>query len=252
MLSMMETDAAFILDVYTEIFVWYGDGAERAARRGAGKVAHQLLRAVPRPRWAEDITHVRQAREPFLFRVKFFDWGVAGRRGVGVTGRAAEPVNCLTSFHKAVRTIAEVKHDPDAEVEKRLTDTLRGGQSEDLPFPVDAMVEAAGAGADEGYGQLLMWRVHPRGLVTVPEEEFGHMQSSHRYGSRTVQTVWCGVVCIFKRTFSFSFFLDLFFARYRTLGRDVLGEVFQWVFPSTFFLCFRVYDTEYSALLRDR
>lgn len=108
MISMLESGAAYILDVFTEVFVWYGNGAERTARRGAGKVANQLLRAVARPRWAEDITHVREAREPFLFRVKFFDWGVAPRRRDGVTGRAYEPINCITSFHKNVRTIAEV------------------------------------------------------------------------------------------------------------------------------------------------
>lgn len=179
MLSMLEDDAAFILDVYTEVFVWYGEKAERAARRGAGKVANQLLRAVPRPRWVEGITHVREAREPFLFRVKFFDWGVAPRRDLA-TGRTCTPINCMTSFHKAVRTIAEVKHDPEAEVETRLVETLREGKADDLPFPSDALVEEAGAGDDKGFGQLLMWRVHPKGLVTVPEEEFGHMQSSHR------------------------------------------------------------------------
>lgn len=188
MLSMLEGDAAFILDVYTEVFVWYGESAERAARRGAGKVAHQLLRAVRRPKWAEDITHVREAREPFLFRVKFFDWGVAPRRD-GVTGRPCEPINCITTFHKSVRTIADVKHDPEAEVEARLVETLREGKLEDLLSPADILVEEAGASQDAGFGQLLMWRVHPRGLVTVPEEEFGHMQSTHRYDALLITRV---------------------------------------------------------------
>lgn len=61
-----------------------------------------------------------------------------------------------------------------------MVQTLREGAGKDLPSPADAVVEAVGAGMDDGYGQLLMWRVHPRGLVTVPDEEFGHMQSSHR------------------------------------------------------------------------
>ncbi|CAM9567559.1 unnamed protein product, partial [Sphacelaria rigidula] len=178
MMSMLESNAAYILDVFTEVFVWYGNDAERAARRGAGKVAHQLLRAVARPKWAEHITHVREAREPFLFRVKFFDWGVARRMRDGVDG---QPINCISMFHKNVRTIAEVKHDPVAEVERRARETLEAGEGKDLPSPADAVVDAVGAGWDEGYGELLMWRVHPRGLVTVPEEEFGHMQSSHSY-----------------------------------------------------------------------
>lgn len=178
MLSMLEGDAAFILDVFTEVFVWIGDGADRTARIGAGKVAHQLVHAVARPPWAEEITHVRDDREPFLFRVKFFDWGVARQRRGG--GAAAGPNNDMTSFHKAIRTIAEVRHDPDEELEVKSAAVLLRGIEVDLPHPADAGVVAAGAGDDDGFGELLMWRVHPRGLVSVPEEEFGHVQSTHR------------------------------------------------------------------------
>eukprot|EP00903_Cladosiphon_okamuranus_P009378 g8942.t1 len=178
MLSMLEGDAAFILDVFTEVFVWIGDDADRTARIGAGKVAQQLVHAVARPPWAEEITHVRDDREPFLFRVKFFDWGVARqRRGGGTTG----PTNCMVSFHKAIRTIAEVRHDPEEELELKSTAVLLKGMEVDLPHPADAEVAAAGAGEDDGFGELLMWRVHQRGLVSVPEEEFGHVQSSHSY-----------------------------------------------------------------------
>lgn len=174
MLSMLESDAAFILDVFTEVFVWYGDEAPRTVRIGAGKVAHQLVHAVVRPAWAEEITHVREAREPFLFRVKFFDWGVSPR------GQVKGPVNDMSSFHKAVRTIAEVRHNPEKVVRAKAMETLRRGMGVDLPSPDDAIVAAVGAGEDDGYGELLMWRVHPRGLIAVPEEEFGHMHSSHR------------------------------------------------------------------------
>ncbi|CAM9593516.1 unnamed protein product, partial [Ectocarpus sp. 13 AM-2016] len=178
MLSMLEGDAAFILDVFTEVFVWIGDKADRMARIGAGKVAHQLVHAVARPRWAEEITHVRDDREPFLFRVKFFDWGVARQRKGGGGGG---PKNDMTLFHKSIRTIAEVKHDPESEVQVKSTAVLLEGLEVDLPHPADSAVEDAGAGEDDGFGELLMWRVHPRGLVSVPEEEFGHVQSSHSY-----------------------------------------------------------------------
>lgn len=179
MLSMLEGDAAFILDVFTEVFVWIGDDADRTVRIGASRVAHQLVHAVARPLWAEDITHVREDREPFLFRVKFFDWGVARRRRGGGF-RETGPKNCMTAFHKAIRTIAEVQHDPESELEMRSAAILLEGMEADLPHPADAEVKAAGAGEDDGFGELLMWRVHPRGLVSVPEEEFGHVQSTHR------------------------------------------------------------------------
>lgn len=181
MLRMLDaSDAAFVLDVFTEVFVWYGECAERSVRLGAVKVANQLLRDISRPRWAEEIMHVRQAREPFLFRVKFFDWGIAMRHD-GLTGRARKTANCMSSFHKAVRTIAEARHDPEADVERRAVEALRAGRDGDLGSPADAAVVEAGAGLDEGYGELLIWRVHPKGLISVPEEEYGHMQSSHRY-----------------------------------------------------------------------
>lgn len=176
MLSMLKGDAAFILDVFTEVFVWIGDNANRTARIGASKVAQQLVHAVARPPWAEEITHVRDEREPFLFRVKFFDWGVAKQR----RGERSGPRTDMTMFHKAIRTIAEVRHDPVSELEEKSTAVLRGGVEADLPHPADAWVEAAGAGNDDGFGELLMWRVHPRGLVSVPEEEFGHVQSTNR------------------------------------------------------------------------
>lgn len=177
MLSMLEGDAAFILDVFTEVFVWIGDNANRTARIGASKVAQQLVHAVARPLWAEEITHVRDEREPFLFRVKFFDWGVAKLR----RGERSGPKTCMTSFHRAIRTIAEVQHDPVEELEGKSTAVLLAGMEADLPHPADAGVEAAGAGNDDGFGELLMWRVHPRGLVSVPEEEFGHLQSTSRW-----------------------------------------------------------------------
>lgn len=92
--------------------------------------------------------------------------------------------------------LQQVKHDPVAEVERRARETLEAGEGKDLPSPADAVVETVGAGWDEGYGELLMWRVHPRGLVTVPEEEFGHLHSSHRWGNLVVIVmIHCCCIC---------------------------------------------------------
>ncbi|CAN0407374.1 unnamed protein product, partial [Discosporangium mesarthrocarpum] len=185
MLSMLETEAAFILDVYTEVFVWYGEAAERAIRIGAVKVAHQLLKATARPPWALEISHVREGREAFLFRVKFFDWGgVGGKAGLGWVvddGGDGGMSRCMVSFHKSVRTIATVTKGEESEVVGRALEALQERGLGDLPSPADLEVEAAGAGANDGHGKLLVWRVHPRGLVSVPEEEFGHMQSTLSY-----------------------------------------------------------------------
>ncbi|CAM9705623.1 unnamed protein product [Phaeothamnion confervicola] len=172
-MRMLETDAAYVLDCHAEMYVWYGERAERTVRLGALKVAHQLLRSVPRPKWANQAVHTRQQQEPFLFRVKFVDWGAM------VRPRAASRPE---TFFRAVRTIAAAPTaDGEAAAVDRLTAALRAAAVVPPPTAEDKLVVEAGAGGDDGYGELLVWRVTKKGLVAIADSELGQLQSASSY-----------------------------------------------------------------------
>ena len=67
---MLTEDGAYILDCWTEVFVWIGKEADPFERVGAYKVAQQIIEAIERPSWVKEITRLMQGQEPFLFRIK--------------------------------------------------------------------------------------------------------------------------------------------------------------------------------------
>src|SRR3546814_20219501 len=50
-----------------------------------------------------------------------------------------------------------------------------------VPSAAEEKVYSAGAEFDSGGGELLVWRVQKKGLISVPDEESGHFQSHRSY-----------------------------------------------------------------------
>jgi hypothetical protein len=177
-LSMLQPGAAFILDCFTEMFVWYGDTAERSVRLGAVKVANQMLKAVEsRPNWVDEVLHIRGGKEPFLFRIKFTDFGSSN----SAVQQAGLPFN----FFRNVRTIVqdEVGGSKADKATAAVVSVLVDGANKSAPPRTagDVAVDEAGAGGDGGGGELLVWRVQRRGLVPLPDEELGHFSAWNSY-----------------------------------------------------------------------
>ncbi len=175
-LSMLSSDSAFILDCFTEIFVWYGLKVNRAVRCSTVRIMHQIQQGVSlRPQLADQVLHIREGREPFLFRVKFKDWGMA-------TSKTQQ--NSLPSiFFEQVRTIATTQYDPDDERVAALKHVLESSTGNDH-FPSsqkDVEVAAAGCGSDSGEGPVLLYRVTANMLKPLDETEYGNFNSDSSY-----------------------------------------------------------------------
>ncbi len=175
-LSMLSSGSAFILDCFSEIFVWYGLKADWAVRRSAVRIMHQIQRGVSlRPQLEDQVLHIREGKEPFLFRVKFKDWAMANAK----TQQNSLPSN----FFEQVRTITTTQYDPDDERVAALRCVLESSTGNDQ-FPSsqeDAEVHAAGCGSDSGEGHVLIYHVTANMLKPLHETEYGNFNSDSSY-----------------------------------------------------------------------
>eukprot|EP01114_Cavostelium_apophysatum_P020108 TRINITY_DN6645_c0_g1_i3.p1 TRINITY_DN6645_c0_g1~~TRINITY_DN6645_c0_g1_i3.p1 ORF type:complete len:1198 (-),score=441.24 TRINITY_DN6645_c0_g1_i3:48-3245(-) len=71
--DMLDSNAAFVLDSDTEIFVWNGKYADVPEKRAALMLAEEFIQMFDRP-VETPITRVLDSAEPILFRDKFLDW----------------------------------------------------------------------------------------------------------------------------------------------------------------------------------
>ena len=71
----LDMDETFLLDCYTEVFVWVGDGANDTERRMAPETARKYADSAPDGRDPQcSITLVAQGSEPLLFSCHFLGW----------------------------------------------------------------------------------------------------------------------------------------------------------------------------------
>lgn len=178
-------DASYILDCFSEVFVWHGgasngnsnSNSRLAAAKMATRLAGDLLRAsIGRPQWANEIVHVREGQEPFVFRSKFRDWAMQKR--------THQSLSMPCTFFDSVRTTARTVSVPRDQVARAVAEHLLTSVSETLETPEEFAVKEAGAGDDEGLGELIGWRIsqaRPRGVVFIQDRFLGHFSSSSSY-----------------------------------------------------------------------
>jgi hypothetical protein len=70
---MLTTGNVYLLDDYTDVYVWFGRKSSLLMRAAAGRVARALLKAMPRPEHAQ-LTVVKEGVEGIVFKSKFGDW----------------------------------------------------------------------------------------------------------------------------------------------------------------------------------
>ncbi len=175
-LFMLSSGSAFILDCFSEIFVWYGLKADRAVRRSAVRIMQQIQRGVSlRPQLEDQVVHMQEGKEPFLFRVKFKDWGMVNSK--------AQQNSLPSNFFEQVRTIATTQYDRDDDRVAALRSVLENAREKEH-FPSsegDTEVNAAGCGSDSGEGPVLLYRVTANMLKPLDEAEYGNFNSDCSY-----------------------------------------------------------------------
>ncbi|XP_065899983.1 protein flightless-1 homolog [Dysidea avara] len=71
--DLLNTRHVYIIDCYSELFVWVGKRSERLVRAAALRLAQELCDLLERPAVAT-VTKVLQGAEQFVFRCKFVGW----------------------------------------------------------------------------------------------------------------------------------------------------------------------------------
>lgn len=71
--DMLDSNACFVLDCSTEIFVWNGKYSSFEQKKSAVMLAEEFLSMFDRPQWTP-ITTVFESAEPVLFKQRFVDW----------------------------------------------------------------------------------------------------------------------------------------------------------------------------------
>ncbi|CAM9119257.1 unnamed protein product [Chrysoparadoxa australica] len=172
LMSMLESSAAFVLDCFTEMYVWYGTQAPSGIRVGAVKVGNRLLASLAaRPRWVNEVMHVREGKEPFLFRVKFQDWGLQHKVAAGPRDK----------FFQRVRTIADTQKDPAAALAAKCREVLKDNHGKEIETAQDKAVHEAGFGDDLGMGPLEVHQLKGGELWKVKKDNIGQFQQDSTY-----------------------------------------------------------------------
>eukprot|EP00392_Amoebophrya_sp_AT5.2_P006572 g6584.t1 len=80
--DLIEEDV-MLLDCYSAVYVWVGDGAHEQEKNEAPKIAEQYIESSPDRRLVEDtpIVIVKAGNEPLLFTCHFVGWDASKRKG---------------------------------------------------------------------------------------------------------------------------------------------------------------------------
>jgi len=71
--TLLETKGVYILDCYTDVFVWIGRKSTRLVRAAALKLAQEMNAILKRPDYAM-VTRCLEGTEPQTFKIKFKGW----------------------------------------------------------------------------------------------------------------------------------------------------------------------------------
>jgi len=71
--TLLETKGVYILDCYTDVFIWIGRKSTRLVRAAAIKLAQEIHAILSRPEYAM-VTRCLEGTEPQMLKIKFKGW----------------------------------------------------------------------------------------------------------------------------------------------------------------------------------
>jgi len=79
--TLLETKGVYILDCYTDVFIWIGRKSTRLVRAAALKLAQEIRTILKRPEYAM-VTRCLEGTEPQTLKIKFKGWDDVIPRGL--------------------------------------------------------------------------------------------------------------------------------------------------------------------------
>ncbi|XP_057311886.1 protein flightless-1 homolog [Hydractinia symbiolongicarpus] len=175
--SLLDTKSVYVLDCWSDVFIWIGRRSARLVRAAALKLAQELSEFLPRPAFSL-VTRNLEGVEQSVFKTKFAGWDDV----------------LAVDFTKTADRVAQIKKESDA----------NAGKSEDsvvpnLPPPKVQKVDLAALFTarqlpmsdqecdqsseewNEDLDQMECFVLEGRKFVRLPEEEIGHFRSGDCY-----------------------------------------------------------------------
>ncbi|XP_019614893.1 PREDICTED: protein flightless-1 homolog isoform X4 [Branchiostoma belcheri] len=164
---VLNTRNVYILDCYSDVFVWLGRKSTRLVRAAALKLSQELCNMLPRPDVAM-VTRVQEGTETQVFKSKFIGWD------------DIVPVDYTKSAEEAHKGGPEIKRDEDQAKKEAKTDLSA------LFMPRQPSMSAAEAEQlmeewNEDLDGMESFVLEGKKFVRLPEEEIGHFYSGDSY-----------------------------------------------------------------------
>ncbi|XP_018497358.1 protein flightless-1 [Galendromus occidentalis] len=163
--ELLETEKVYILDCFTDVYIWWGKKSTKLVKSASMKLGQELLGMMPRP---QHVTLVRtlEGNEPMVFKSKFVGWDDViavdfTRTATSVARTGADLKKWMTTQETKVDLAALFSPRqilPTAEETEKFMETI----NEDLDVMECFVLEG-------------------KKFVKLPEEEFGHFYSQDCY-----------------------------------------------------------------------
>lgn len=164
--KLLVSTNVYILDCYTDVFVWLGRKSSRLARNAALKLAEELFSMLNRPKFAS-VSSCLQGTESQLLKTKFKDWddviAVDYTRTAESVSKTGANLAKWMSEQKVKIDLAPLFAPRPAKLTEEESQILIDCWNDELTR-IDTLVLEKG-----------------RGFVKLPEEEFGHFYTDDCY-----------------------------------------------------------------------
>ncbi|KAL0992507.1 hypothetical protein UPYG_G00094250 [Umbra pygmaea] len=167
--SLLDTKGVYLLDCWSDVFIWIGRKSPRLVRAAALKLGQELCTMLHRPKHAT-VTRNLEGTECQVFKSKFKNWDDVLK--VDYT-RAAESIEQPAGLQSKVKKDAEKKDEMKAD----LTALFLPRQPAMPLTEAEQMMEEWNEDLDGMEGFVLEGKKFAR----LPEEEFGHFYTQDCY-----------------------------------------------------------------------
>ncbi|XP_035694685.1 protein flightless-1 homolog [Branchiostoma floridae] len=164
---VLNTRNVYILDCYSDVFVWLGRKSTRLVRAAALKLSQELCNMLPRPDVAM-VTRVQEGTETQVFKSKFTGWD------------DIVPVDYTKSAEEAHKGGPEIKRDEEQAKKEAKTDLSALFMPRQPPMS-SAEAEQLMEEWNEDLDGMESFVLEGKKFVRLPEEEIGHFYSGDSY-----------------------------------------------------------------------